>query len=509
MKRLGLFALVIAALAAVTAAKPSAAQTLRVGLDEDPVVLDPAQSGNLGERQVFAALCDKLVDISPTGQIVPKLATSWELGPDSKSITLKLRQGVVFHDGEPFNAAAVKFNIERSKTLAESRRKSELAPVESVDVVDDLTVRFNLKQPYAPLLAQLSDRSGMMISPKAAKSMSAAEFGGKPVCSGPFAFVERVPQEKVVVKRFDKYWNAANIHLDQITYVTMPDSVVRFSNVQSGQLDIGVGILATDIKRGEADPRIKMYSTPGLGFDFLHVNVGSAPRNTTPIATNPKLREALELSIDRNALVAAISNGAYLVGNQPVPSTSRYYIKDLPVPGRNIERAKQLVKEAGFTRVPITLLILNTTMNVQGAQVIQAMARDAGFDIKIDSRETGTAEDRYFAGDFEMFWGSWSGRVDPDGNIANWLMCQGGANLSTAKYCNQDVDKYLATAKSAAAFDDRYKAYTEAAKIYLTDRPIIVMFHQIWVFAATKRLQGFTPYVDSLIRPAGLTLSAN
>ena len=106
-----------------------------------------------------------------------------------------------------------------------------------------------------------------------------------------------------------------------------------------------------------------------------------------------------------------------------------------------------------------------------------------------------------------MFWGSWSGRVDPDGNIANWLMCQGGANLSTAKYCNQDVDKYLATAKSAAAFDDRYKAYAEAAKIYLTDRPIIVMFHQIWVFAATKRLQGFTPYVDSLIRPAGLTLS--
>ena len=141
----------------------------------------------------------------------------------------------------------------------------------------------------------------------------------------------------------------------------------------------------------------------------------------------------------------------------------------------------------------------------QGAQVIQAMARDAGFDIKIDSRETGTAEDRYFAGDFEMFWGSWSGRVDPDGNIANWLMCQGGANLSTAKYCNQDVDKYLATAKSAAAFDDRYKAYAEAAKIYLTDRPIIVMFHQIWVFAATKRLQGFTPYVDSLIRPAGLS----
>jgi peptide/nickel transport system substrate-binding protein len=509
MRRHHFCALVFATLAAFAIANPCAAQTLKVGLDEDPTVLDPAQSGNLGERQVFAALCDKLVDIDPTGKLVPMLATSWELSNDAKSITLNLRKGVIFHDGEPFNAAAVKFNIERSKTLEESRRKSELGPVDTVDVVDDYTVRFNLKQPYAPLLAQLADRSGMMISPKAAKAMSPAEFGAHPVCSGPFTFVERVPQERVVVKKFDKHWNAANIHFDQITYVTMPDSVVRFSNVLSGQLDIGTGILATDIKRGEADPRIHMYSTPGLGFDFLHINMGSAPKNNGPISTNPKLREALELSIDRNALVTAISNGAYLVGNQPVPPTSPYYIKDLPVPSRNLERAKQLVKEAGFTRVPITLLILNTTMNVQGAQVIQSVARDAGFDIKIDSRETGTAEDRYFAGDFEMFWGSWSGRVDPDGNIGNWLMCQGGANLSTAKYCNEDVDKYLATAKSASAFDDRYKAYSEAAHIYLVDRPIIVMFHQLWVFAATKRLEGFKPYVDSLIRPAGLTLSSS
>lgn len=478
MKAHVLSVVAFAALALFSVANPSAAQTLRVGLDEDPTVLDPAQSGNLGEREVFAALCDKLVDIDPKGNIVPKLATSWTLAPDAKSITLSLRKGVVFHDGEPFNAAAVKFNIDRAKSLEQSRRKSELGPVDSVDVVDDYTVRFNLKQPYAPLLAQLSDRSGMMVSPKAAQAMSAADFGAHPVCSGPFSFVERVPQERVVVKKFDKYYDAANIHFDQITYITMPDSVVRFSNVQSGQLDIANGILATDIKRGEADPRIKMYSTPGLGFDFLHINMGSAPRNTGPISTNAKLREALELSIDRKALVQAVSGGVYLVGNQPVPPTSKFYLKDMPVPGRDIEKAKRLVKEAGFDRVPITLLILNTTMNVQGAQVIQAMAREAGFDIKIDSRETGTAEDRYFSGDFEMFWGSWSGRVDPDGNIANWLMCEGGANLSTAKYCNKEVDGFLATAKSAASFDDRYKAYDEAAHIYMQERPIIVMFHQ-------------------------------
>jgi peptide/nickel transport system substrate-binding protein len=154
MRRHHVCALVIAAFATLMAAKPSAAETLRVGLDEDPVVLDPAQSGNLGERQVFAALCDKLVDISPDGQLVPKLATSWTIAPDGKSITLILRKGVVFHDGEPFNAAAVKFNIERAKTLAESHRKSELGPVESVDTVDEYTGRFILNQTYPPLLAQ-------------------------------------------------------------------------------------------------------------------------------------------------------------------------------------------------------------------------------------------------------------------------------------------------------------------------------------------------------------------
>ena len=127
MKRHHLCALALAAFAAFAAAKPSVAQTLRVGLDEDPTVLDPAQSGNLGERQVFAALCDKLVDIDPTGKIVPMLATSWSLSPDAKSITLTLRKGVIFHDGEPFDAAAVKFNIERAKTLAESRRKASWA----------------------------------------------------------------------------------------------------------------------------------------------------------------------------------------------------------------------------------------------------------------------------------------------------------------------------------------------------------------------------------------------
>ncbi|HWH40879.1 MAG TPA: ABC transporter substrate-binding protein, partial [Usitatibacter sp.] len=148
------------ALALAALALPAAAQTLRVGLAEDPDVLDPTLARTFVGRIVFAAVCDKLVDIDENLKIVPQLATSWQWAPDNKSLTMKLRPNVTFHDGEKMDAEAVKFSIERHKTLPGSNRKGELAPVSSVDVLDPLTVRLNLSAPFAPLLAQLADRAG-------------------------------------------------------------------------------------------------------------------------------------------------------------------------------------------------------------------------------------------------------------------------------------------------------------------------------------------------------------
>ena len=160
------------------------AQTLRFGLAEDPDVLDPTLARTFVGRIVFAALCDKLVDIDEKLAIVPQLATSYEWSADSKALTLKIRPGVTFHDGEKLDAAAVKFNLERHKTMTGSNRRGELAPVASVDVVDPMTVRLNLSAPFAPLLAQLADRAGMMVSPKAAQA-AGDKFGAKPGLLGP------------------------------------------------------------------------------------------------------------------------------------------------------------------------------------------------------------------------------------------------------------------------------------------------------------------------------------
>jgi peptide/nickel transport system substrate-binding protein len=194
--------ILMAMLACILLAGASAhAQTvLRIGLNDDPDALDPTISRAYVGRLVFAALCDKLFDVTPDLKIVPQLATSYEWAGDNRSVILKLRSGVKFHDGEPFNAEAVKFNIERHLTTQGSFRKSEIGDIKSVDVVNDTTVRLNLGQPLVPLLAALTDRAGMMVSPKAAKELG-DRFGTRPVCAGPFKFVERVAQGKIVLQR--------------------------------------------------------------------------------------------------------------------------------------------------------------------------------------------------------------------------------------------------------------------------------------------------------------------
>src|SRR3979411_1461487 len=199
----------------VLAALPGYAQTLRFGLAEDPDVLDPTLARSFVGRVVFSALCDKLFDIDEKLAIVPQLATSYEWSTDSKALTLKLRPGVTFHDGEKFDAAAVKFNIERHKTMPGSNRRGGLAPVDSVDVVDPATVRLNLSAPFSPLLAQLADRAGMMVSPKAAQA-DGDKFGSKPICSGPFRLVERVAQDRIVLERYPNYWNKSEIQLNKV-----------------------------------------------------------------------------------------------------------------------------------------------------------------------------------------------------------------------------------------------------------------------------------------------------
>src|ERR1700753_1981860 len=234
------------------------AQTpLRIGLAEDPDILDPSLGRTYVGRIVFSAFCDKLFDIDEKLNIVPQLALSHETSADGKTMTIKLRSGVKFHDGEPFDAEAAKFSLDRHLTFPTSFRKPELATVDHVDVVDPLTIKLVLKTPYSPLIAQLTDRAGMMVSPKAAKE-AGDKFGLHPVCAGPYKFVERVPQDRMVFEKFADYWNKDNLFVDKIVYLPIVDAAVRIAHLKSGGLDLIERLLATDIKDVKADPKLKL-----------------------------------------------------------------------------------------------------------------------------------------------------------------------------------------------------------------------------------------------------------
>ncbi|MCP8940799.1 ABC transporter substrate-binding protein [Alsobacter sp. SYSU M60028] len=476
----------------------AAAQSLRVGLAEDPDVLDPHQARTFVGRIVFTALCDKLVDITPELQFVPRLATSWEWGPDTKSLTFKLREGVKFHDGEPFNAEAVKFNIERAKTLPESRRKSEITSVASVDVVDPMTVRLNLSQPDVTVLAQLSDRAGMMLSPKAAAA-AGANAGAKPVCSGPYKFVERVQNDRIVLERFPDHWNKGQYAFEKITYLPIPDSTVRLANLRSGDLDIIERLEPTDVKTAKGDANLKTASAVGLGYQGLNINVANGERAKNPLGQDKRVRQALEASIDRDAINQVVFEGQFTPGNQFFPPNNPYFAKDIPIGARDVKKAQALLKEAGVkTPVAVEVTMSNSPRSLAIMQVIQSMANEAGFDVKLKSTEFATMLNEGTKGDFQANQYGWSGRPDPDGNIHAFVTCKGG--LNDWKYCNPEVDKLLDQARTVADPAKRKELYTAAQKILHEDLPIIHLYHESWIWGMKKKLEGFTPHPDGMIR---------
>ena len=390
MKAKALLAATAAALALMSVTA-SAQTTLRIGLAEDPDILDPTLARTYVGRIVFASFCDKLFDIDEKLNVVPQLALSHETSDDGKAVTIRLRPNVKFHDGEPFDAEAAKFSFERHLTMQGSFRRPEIAAVEKVEVVDSLTVRVHLKTPFSPFLAQLTDRAGMMVSPKAAKE-AGDKFGQKPVCAGPYRFVERVQQDRIVVEKFQDYWDKTNVHIDRITYLPINDSTVRLANLKSGQLDLIERPLATDLKEMRADQRLKVATITELGYQGITINVGKGEAAKNPLGQDPRVRRAFEAAIDRDALNQVVYNGEYTVGNQWVSPKNPWYQEKYPVPKRDVAQAKKLIQESGAkTPIAIDFMVPNNPETRQMAEVLQSMTAEAGFDIKVRVTEFATS----------------------------------------------------------------------------------------------------------------------
>jgi peptide/nickel transport system substrate-binding protein len=494
MNKLLLAALFVGSGALATSAL---AADLRIGLQEDPDVLDPDQSRTFVGRIVYASLCDKLVDITPDLKIIPQLATGWSWSDDGLTLTMDLREGVTFHDGTPFDAKAVEANIDRSQNLAESRRKSEVASISSVAVTGPHQVAFTLTAPDATLIAQFADRAGMMLSPTATAAVG-ADFGANPVCSGPFKFVERVQQDRIVLEKFADYWNADAIHFDKVTFLPIPDTTVRLANLRSGDLDMLERLAATDAASVKADANLQYAEAVSLGYQGITVNVGNGDRAKNPFGQDARLRQAFELAIDRDALNQVVFEGAFAPGNQPFPPSSPWYDQSNPIPARDIDKAKALMKEAGHESLEVEVQVANNPVQTQVMQVIQSMVAEAGFKVTLKSMEFASLLADQSAGNYQGSQIGWSGRVDPDGNIHQFMTCDGGINDS--KYCNPEIDKLLDAARTSTDDAKRKADYDAARAILAQDLPIIYLYHQTWIWALSNKVEGFSAYPDGMIR---------
>jgi peptide/nickel transport system substrate-binding protein len=477
--------------------------TLRIGLAEDPDILDPTMARTYVGRIVFASFCDKLFDIDEKLNIVPQLALSHETSADGKEMTIKLRPGVKFHDGEPFDAEAAKFSLERHLNMQGSFRKPELATVDHVDVVDPLTIKLVLKTPFSPLIAQLTDRAGMMVSPKAAKE-AGDKFGVHPVCAGPYKFVERVQQDRIVFEKFTDYWNKDNVFIDRVVYLPIVDSTVRLANLKSGGLDLIERVLATDIKDVRADSRIKLSTALELGYLGLTININN-DKNKGPLSQSEKVRQALDLSIDREAINQVVFNGEFTPGNQWVSPEHPYYQKAFPIQKRDVAKAKALLKESGAALpVSVDLMVPKGPENEAVAQVLQSMAAEAGFDLKIRLIEFATSFKQAQAGEFQAFLIGWSGRIDPDGN--SYVFLHTNAPQNDGKYSNPDADKALEDARLVTDPAQRKATYEKLTGIVLKDEPLIYLYHRKLLIAHTTKLEGYKQMPDGLVRVIGLKL---
>ncbi len=486
-----------ASTAAGSAADATGAQgnaEISISLNADPPKLDPALSTAFVDRQVLNSIMDKLVDLDAEGNIVPMLATEWNVSEDGLTYTLKLREGVKFHDGTDFNAEAVRFNMERG--MAEtSPRRTELSAVQSIEAVDPQTVRITLKEPFAPFLSILTDRAGMMASPTAVQELG-DQFLTKPVGSGPFKFQDRVKDTSITLVRNEDYWQEGLPKASRIVYKIFTDAPTALVNLRSGQVDITDTLPPKEVPGLQQDQNFQVINEPALGYQGFYLNT------TRPPFDKKEVRQALDLLINRDALVKVIFGETATPAHSPFTKTNLAFGESNEYEQPNVEQAKQLLAQAGVPNPSFTFKTGTSPANAQFAQLVQNFLQPAGFSMQIEKVEFGTLLDQLEQGNFEAGAVGWSGRPDPDQNIYDVFVT--GAPRNDSRYSNPQVDELLNQARRESDEAKRKELYNQVMQIVHEDVPYVFVYQPNNVFGMRANITGFTYVPDGIIRTANL-----
>jgi len=492
-------------LAVMAVAGPSAAQTppnvLIVGQIAEPKSLDPHTVTAVNDFRILMNVYDGLVRYRDgTLQVEPALAESWTISDDGTLYTFKLRDGVKFHDGSPFNAEAVKFNFDRM--LDENHPYHDTGPfplsfffsaIDEVTVKDPLTVVFRLKEPYAPFLSNLAYPTGLIVSPAAVKKYG-KDFGRHPSGTGAFRFAEWESNAKVVVTRNEDYWDGAP-PLEAIVYRPITDANTRVAEMLSGGIDLMVEVPPDNVATFEKDPSFVVYEQAGPHVWFLILNAKEGP------FADKRVRQAVNYAINKKALVQNVLQGTATVAAGPTPPAFAWAYNDSlkPYP-YDPEKAKALIDAAGAKGAELTFYVTEGGSGmldpVPMGEAIQADLAKVGLKVKIETYEWNTFLGKVnpgLAGKADMAEMAWMTN-DPD--TLPYLALRTGAwpdkgGFNSGYYSNPKVDALLEQARRSTDQAERAKLYKQMQTIVHDDAPWAFIANWKQNAVATARVKGF------------------
>lgn len=443
---------------------------------------DPIKGTTGNDHALLWPVYDTLVKFSSDMKAEPGLAKSWEI-PDDKTIVLHLREGVKFQDGTPFNAEAVKFNIER--TNSKDSQISDLKNISSVEVVDDHTVKLHLSQPDSSILLALSDRGGMMVSPTAINKYG-ADYSQHPVGAGPFKMTNHVPNGQIEYAANKDYWEKGQPYLDKITVKVIPDANSEINALKSGQVDFVPGVEAQALSSLKNDPNIVLSNQNTLAHFMLYLKGNVEPFN------NKAVRLAVLYGINREELIKAINFGQGEVADQPFPKG--YWAHDDSISIKyDPDKSKQLLKDAGLKKVSFTLVTYPIEYWSRLANAIKGQLEKVGINVKIETLEANAAVQKFMTdNNTDALTGSWSGRPDPQMTI-NSLYSK-DSFYNPGKISTPELESLIKEAAATYDQDKRAELYGKISNEAIVQQGMAIpLFTTPAIHAMNKKVKGFEP----------------
>ena len=470
------------------------AQTVTIGLHQDPPNLDPILSQAFSDRSVTYQIYDRLLDLDEQLSIVPMIATSWDVSDDGLTYTFQIREGVTFHDGTSLDAEAVRYTFERNMTREGSARRDELSSIDTVTVTGPFEVTVNLRAPNAAILAVLTGNAGAIVSPTAAEA-AGADFGNSPVGSGPFAFHARERQNHITLRANDDYWNGAP-SIREIVFRPFPDGDVRVANLLSGGVDVIVPIEPKDIGSVQAAAGYDVVAYDSLGWRAFVMNLSRPPFD------DERVRRAVAHAIDRAALAAVVYDDAVIPLIGPFPVNTPGYDPDLTAPAHDLEAARAALEEAGALGTRFTLLILpHETLH---GQFWQAILTQVGFDVQLEQMEAGPYLEVVNNLQHDATLVGWSGRVDPDPQLYPFVHTEG--NLNWGGFDDDRINDLMERARAETDPAAREGLYRDAARLVVEESMIVWGIQQQNIIGIASNIDGVPLIPDGTIRWHEVTL---